>query len=103
MARLLQNHPFTMSNLSKELRLDADGKGNHDHEETVMYVRAHAGLSRDLLNSVRDKPRRSVRDHLDGPYDGLVDNLLRIFEEIIFVVGGSGIAGWPVVWGNMSR
>jgi hypothetical protein len=38
MARLLQNHPFTMSNLSKELRLDADGKGNDDPEEVVMCV-----------------------------------------------------------------
>lgn len=90
---LLQNHPFTISNLPRECRLDAQEKGKDDPQEMVMYVRAHAGLSRDLLKSVRDKPRRSVRVHFDGPYDGLVDDLPRIFEEIIFVAGGSGIAG----------
>lgn len=56
-------------------------------------MRAHAGFSRDLLNSVRDKPQRSVRVHFDGPYDGLKDDLPRIYEEVIFVAGGSGIAG----------
>ena len=90
---LLQNHSFTISNLPNGTRHNADDKRKDDPQEMVMYVRAHHGLSRDLLDSVRDQPRRSIRVHVDGPYDGLVDNLPRIFEEIIFVAGGSGIAG----------
>ncbi|XXH04248.1 Trihydroxynaphthalene reductase [Hypoxylon texense] len=92
---ILQNHPFTIANLSTN---DSNtGARGTDAQEMVFYVRAHHGLTLDLLKSVADHDiaeasGRSVSVHVDGPYGGLVEDVPALYESQIFVAGGSGIS-----------
>ncbi|KAL0954203.1 hypothetical protein HGRIS_005331 [Hohenbuehelia grisea] len=92
---ILQNHPFTITNLPQQLAVPTSDEKSRAIEanEVVFYVRAHQGLSRDLLESVEgglNDQRVSV--HVDGPYGGLVEDIPALYETLIFVAGGSGIA-----------
>ncbi|KAI2627282.1 ferric reductase NAD binding domain-containing protein [Hypomontagnella submonticulosa] len=92
---VLQNHPFTIANLPKSL---APGmKRDSDAQDMIFYVRAHHGLTLDLLKSVAnhdvaDDRHRLVSIHVDGPYGGLVEDVPALYESLIFVAGGSGIS-----------
>lgn len=92
---VLQNHPFTIANLPKhpapKIKLDSDV------QEMIFYVRAHHGLTLDLLKSVEkhdiaEDRGRSVSVHVDGPYGGIVEDVPALYESLIFVAGGSGIS-----------
>ncbi|KAI0179551.1 ferric reductase like transmembrane component-domain-containing protein [Hypoxylon sp. FL1284] len=92
---ILQNHPFTIANLPRN-------SSNHDThsadaQDMVFYVRAHHGLTLDLLKSVANHDVAETRDrsvsiHVDGPYGGLVEDIPALYESQIFVAGGSGIS-----------
>ncbi|KAL7623127.1 ferric reductase [Parahypoxylon ruwenzoriense] len=92
---ILQNHPFTIANLPK---YSARGiQRGSDVNDMVFYVRAHHGLTLDLLKSVAEYDvaegyNRSVSVHIDGPYGGLVEDIPAIYESLVFVAGGSGIS-----------
>ncbi|KAG4221137.1 hypothetical protein PC116_g30386 [Phytophthora cactorum] len=63
----------------------------------IFYVRAHHGLTLDLLKSVANQDdaenhSRSVSVHVDGPYGGLIEDVPALYESLIFVAGGSGIS-----------
>ncbi|KAI1140160.1 ferric reductase NAD binding domain-containing protein [Hypoxylon sp. FL0543] len=92
---VLQNHPFTIANLPKipvpTLMRDSDV------QELIFYVRAHHGLTLDLLRSVEnhdiaEDKGRPVSVHVDGPYGGIVEDVPALYESLIFVAGGSGIS-----------
>ncbi|KAI1394290.1 ferric reductase like transmembrane component-domain-containing protein [Hypoxylon trugodes] len=92
---VLQNHPFTIANIPK---IAAPGiKRDADVQEMIFYVRAHHGLTLDLLKSVEkhdatDDSGRSVSIHIDGPYGGIVEDVPALYESLIFVAGGSGVS-----------
>ncbi|KAI2466450.1 ferric reductase like transmembrane component-domain-containing protein [Annulohypoxylon bovei var. microspora] len=92
---ILQNHPFTIANLPKS---PSPGiKRESDVQEMILYVRAHQGLTLDLLKSVENHDivedrGRSVSIHIDGPYGGIVEDVPALYESLIFVAGGSGIS-----------
>ncbi|KAI1205175.1 ferric reductase like transmembrane component-domain-containing protein [Annulohypoxylon truncatum] len=92
---ILQNHPFTIANLPK---IPSAGiKRDSDVQEIILYVRAHQGLTLDLLKSVENHDivedrGRSVSIHVDGPYGGIVEDVPALYESLIFVAGGSGIS-----------
>ncbi|KAI1441550.1 ferric reductase like transmembrane component-domain-containing protein [Annulohypoxylon stygium] len=92
---ILQNHPFTIANLPK--RLSAGVKRDSEVQEMVLYVRAHQGLTLDLLKSVENHDivegrGRTIPIHIDGPYGGVVEDVPALYESLIFVAGGSGIS-----------
>lgn len=92
---VLQNHPYTIANLPKD---SARGiEQNSDVQEMIFYIRAHQGLTHDLLKSVAnhdvvEDSGRSVSVHVDGPYGGLVEDVPALYESQVFVAGGSGIS-----------
>ncbi|KAL0954201.1 hypothetical protein HGRIS_005329 [Hohenbuehelia grisea] len=64
-----------------------------DAPEMVFYIRAHGGLTRDLFHSVESGlQERTLSVHVDGPYGGLVEDVPALYETLVFVAGGSGIA-----------
>ncbi|KAI2625676.1 ferric reductase like transmembrane component-domain-containing protein [Hypoxylon sp. NC1633] len=92
---VLQNHPFTIASTPRSLpkRAKSDSYAN----EMIFYVRAHHGLTLDLLKSVEnydivEDHGRPVSLHVDGPYGGLVEDIPALYESQIFVAGGSGVA-----------
>lgn len=92
---LLQNHPFTIANLPK---VHTPGvKVDSETQNMIFYVRAHHGLTLDLLKSVTnhddaENRSRSISVHIDGPYGGLIEDVPALYESLIFVAGGSGIS-----------
>ncbi|KAI1097745.1 ferric reductase like transmembrane component-domain-containing protein [Jackrogersella minutella] len=92
---VLENHPFTIANLDKGLNKGI--KRDSDVQEMIFYVRAHHGLTLDLLKSVENHDivedrGRSVSVYIDGPYGGIVEDVPALYESLIFIAGGSGIS-----------
>ncbi|KAI1370515.1 ferric reductase like transmembrane component-domain-containing protein [Hypoxylon crocopeplum] len=92
---ILQNHPFTIANIPKHSTKGI--KQDSDTNEMIFYVRAHHGLTLDMLKSVADHDvaeghGRSISVHIDGPYGGLVEDIPALYKSLIFVAGGSGIS-----------
>jgi predicted ferric reductase len=97
-----QNHPFTITNMPGHTSKEP---GTH---EAVFLVRAQAGLTHALLASTSANSSTSsiskeeavdhstavatATIHLDGPYGGIVEDVPALYESLVFVAGGSGIA-----------
>ncbi|OTB00853.1 hypothetical protein M426DRAFT_323967 [Hypoxylon sp. CI-4A] len=92
---VLQNHPFTIASLPKVATPGI--KRDSEVQEMTFYVRAHHGLTLDLLKSVSNHDlaedrRRTVSVHVDGPYGGIVEDVPALYESLVFVAGGSGVS-----------
>ncbi|KAI0098030.1 ferric reductase like transmembrane component-domain-containing protein [Nemania sp. FL0031] len=87
---VFQNHPYTIANIPESQASSADN--NSDFHAMIFYIRAHHGLTRTLLESADRESGQSMTIHVDGPYGGVIERTLRLYESLIFVAGGSGIA-----------
>ncbi|KAJ8129846.1 hypothetical protein O1611_g3783 [Lasiodiplodia mahajangana] len=85
-----ENHPYTIANIPESQASGGDKRS--DCHPLVFYIRAHRGLTRNLLELADRESGRSMAVHIDGPYGGLVERTLRLYDSLIFVAGGSGIS-----------
>lgn len=70
-------HPFTICSLPES-------------GEMIFFVRPRGGITARLAAFAAKKPNSSVRVLLDGPYGGMQNRRLSMFDKNILIAGGSG-------------
>ncbi|KZF19808.1 hypothetical protein L228DRAFT_223655 [Xylona heveae TC161] len=108
---MLQNHPFTIASVpccrhglhgtSKE---EDEVSCYGDVQRMTFYIRSYNGLTRRLEDHTcaeiaKDDKSSAMFDadgifsvHVDGPYGGIVEDLSSLYDCVVFVAGGGGVA-----------
>ncbi|RMZ84322.1 hypothetical protein DV738_g692, partial [Chaetothyriales sp. CBS 135597] len=86
-----ENHPFTLGGCTEVKGSSAAGQ--QQQHKLIFYVRPFNGWTRRLRDQCLKSPTHTItpRMFIEGPYGET--SALNTFENVIFIVGGSGIAG----------
>ncbi|KAJ7907542.1 iron reductase [Mycena leptocephala] len=88
-------HPFTVANTPLDGALITDDAQSHSKPRLMFIVRVREGFTKRLLDSILAAPdstgvSRSFKLFVDGPYGS--PPVLRGFESVLFIAGGSGVS-----------
>ncbi|KAI9666466.1 MAG: hypothetical protein M1821_004402 [Bathelium mastoideum] len=82
----LTAHPFTISSLPKR----EGSSPPRNKNEMIFYVHPRGGYTGRLAALARQNPDCRVNVTLDGPYGGMKDRSLGLFDKAVIISGGAG-------------
>ncbi|KAL8946958.1 MAG: hypothetical protein Q9222_006715 [Ikaeria aurantiellina] len=86
---LLGNHPFT---IASTLETFGDGSDKRNNGQLVsLYIRSHAGFTKNLATAVESHAEKSAIAWLEGPYGGIPYMIENAFDSLVLVAGGAGV------------